>query len=209
MSIRPRNTRLTVVLAAGAIFFSCSALAQAHGGHPQLVAAQYAGSAGTFSQADASLNQLHRWRYVAPLVTPSHTAPPANTPDQASLTITPSPSPSPSTSSTPAPAPSTSSSPAPVTTGGIFSYSQLEQLWVSVGGPAWAQRAAASVAECESGGNPQAHNRSGASGLWQILGAPKNWTGSTDWFNPTVNAEAAVAKFTQSGDTWAQWSCQP
>ena len=208
MSIRPHNTRLTVVLAAGAIFFSCSALAQAHGGHP--LTAAYIGSAGTFRPAGSPpVDALHHWRYAPVVVVTPHTkAPPANTPDQASLTITPSPSPSPSTAA-PEPEPSTSSSPAPVATGGIFSYSQLEQLWVSVGGPSWAEGAAATVAECESGGNPNAYNPSGASGLWQILGAPQNWTGSTDWFNPTVNAEAAVAKFTQSGDTWAQWSCQP
>ena len=205
MSIRPRNTRLTAVLAAGAIFFTGSALAQAHSTHTPSLAAQYAGLPASFSSSDLGAQyHLHR---VAPLVI-LHTkapSPPANIPDQASLTVTPSPpaSSSPSQASQPPP-----TSPPP-TTGGIYSYSQLEQLWVSVGGPSWAQSAAATVAECESGGNPKAYNPSGASGLWQILGPPQDWTGSTDWFDPTVNAEAAVAKFEQSGDTWAQWSCQP
>jgi len=94
---------------------------------------------------------------------------------------------------------------APPTHSGDYSFSALESLWVSAGGPSWAESAAATVAECESGGNPDAYNASGASGLWQILGAvvPGNL------FDPMVNAENAVSKFTASGDTWAQWVCQP
>lgn len=88
---------------------------------------------------------------------------------------------------------------------GDLSFGQLESLWVSAGGPSYAASAAASVAECESGGNPNAYNPSGASGLFQILGqvVPGNI------FDPMVNALNAVAKFTASGDTWAQWVCQP
>jgi Transglycosylase SLT domain len=88
---------------------------------------------------------------------------------------------------------------------GDYTYSQLEQLWVSAGGPAWAETSAATVAECESGGNPNAYNPSGATGLWQILGSvvPGNL------YNPTINALNAVSKFTASGNTFAQWVCQP
>ena len=94
---------------------------------------------------------------------------------------------------------------APPAGGGIYSFSALETLWVSAGGPPSAEAAAATVAECESGGNPSAYNPSGASGLFQILGAviPGNL------FNPTVNALNAVAKFKGSGDTFAQWVCKP
>ncbi len=88
---------------------------------------------------------------------------------------------------------------------GSYSYSGLEALWVAAGGPAWAASAAANVAMCESGGNPNAYNSSGASGLFQILGqvVPGNI------FNPYTNALNAVSKFKASGETWAQWVCRP
>jgi hypothetical protein len=99
--------------------------------------------------------------------------------------------------------------PVPVTVAapvsGIYSYSALESLWVSAGGPSWAEAAAANVAICESGGNPDAYNPSGATGLWQILGAVV----AGDLTDPMVNAENAVSKFHASGDTWAQWVCTP
>jgi hypothetical protein len=85
----------------------------------------------------------------------------------------------------------------------VYSYVALEQLWVAAGGPSWAAASAASIAECESGGRPNAYNPSGASGLWQILGqVVPGWI-----FDPMVNAENAVAKFTASGDTFAPWVC--
>jgi hypothetical protein len=88
---------------------------------------------------------------------------------------------------------------------GFYSYAALESLWVSAGGPSSAESEAATVAECESGGNPNAYNASGASGLFQILGSvvPGNL------FNPMVNTLNAVSKFKASGDTFAQWVCQP
>lgn len=88
---------------------------------------------------------------------------------------------------------------------GSYSFAGLERLWVSAGGPAWAERSAAAVAECESGGRSNAYNPSGATGLWQILGAVR--PGSL--YDPMSNARNAVAKFEASGDTWAQWVCQP
>ena len=88
---------------------------------------------------------------------------------------------------------------------GIYSFAGLEQLWVAAGGPAWAERSAAAVAECESGGRANAYNPSGATGLWQILGAVR--PGSLT--DPMANAVNAVAKFEASGDTWAQWVCKP
>jgi len=101
-------------------------------------------------------------------------------------------------------APQQPAAPAQPSGSGIFSFSALESLWVSAGGPAWAESAAATIAECESGGRPDAYNPSGASGLWQILGSvvPGNL------FDPMVNALNAVAKFKASGDTFAQWVCQ-
>jgi LysM repeat protein len=87
---------------------------------------------------------------------------------------------------------------------GTYSFTALEALWESVGGPAWAAPQAARIAECESGGNPSAYNHSGASGLWQILGSVR----AGNLFNPIVNAENAVAKFHGSNDTFAQWVCR-
>ena len=87
---------------------------------------------------------------------------------------------------------------------GIYSVSQLENLWESAGGPAWAAAHAAEIAQCESGGNASAYNPSGATGIWQILGSVI--PGNLD--NPAVNAANAVAKFNASGQTFAQWVCQ-
>lgn len=86
-----------------------------------------------------------------------------------------------------------------------YSFTGLENLWVSAGGPSWAESAAAAVAECESGGRSNAYNPSGATGLWQILGSVVGG----NLYNPYVNALNAVAKFKASGDTWAQWVCKP
>jgi hypothetical protein len=88
--------------------------------------------------------------------------------------------------------------------GGDLSFAGLENLWVSAGGPSWAAWSAATIAECESGGRQYAENPSGASGYWQILGSvvPGNV------FNPMTNAENAVMKFRDDGDTFAAWVCQ-
>jgi LysM domain len=88
--------------------------------------------------------------------------------------------------------------------GSVYSFGALERLWVSAGGPSWAAGHAAEIAECESGGNVYAHNPSGATGLWQILGAvvPGNL------YDPYVNALNAVAKFRASGSTFAAWVCR-
>jgi hypothetical protein len=87
----------------------------------------------------------------------------------------------------------------------ILTFHQIEDLWVYVGGPGWAEVQAANVAECESGGNVLAWNPSGATGVFQILGAVL--PGNLD--DPVVNARNAVSKFHASGDTWAQWVCKP
>lgn len=85
---------------------------------------------------------------------------------------------------------------------GDFSISELESLWEEAGGPSWAAPEMAVIAEqCESGGNPDAYNPDGASGLWQILGLP--FSGNP--FSPLVNAEMAVAKFRAAGDSYAPW----
>lgn len=88
---------------------------------------------------------------------------------------------------------------------GVLSPAQVGAYWVEAGGPGWAEWGAEAVAMCESGDNTAAWNPSGATGLWQILGSVV--PGNLD--DPLVNAENAVAKFRDSGDSWAQWVCQP
>jgi phage-related protein len=79
--------------------------------------------------------------------------------------------------------------------GGIFDAGALRALWIKAGGNPSLAGTMADVALAESGGNPNARNPSGASGLWQILGqlVPGNI------FDPMVNALNAVAKFKLQG----------
>ena len=51
------------------------------------------------------------------------------------------------------------------------------------------------VIQCESGGNPNAHNPSGATGLFQILEGP---------YDPTANVEEAFRMWQQRG--WEPWA---
>lgn len=76
-----------------------------------------------------------------------------------------------------------------------YSYAQLEGLWINAGGSKALAPTMAAIAEAESGGNSDAHNPSGASGLWQILGNP--FPGNA--FDPATNARMAVAKYKSQG----------
>lgn len=88
-------------------------------------------------------------------------------------------------------------------TGGALSYAQLEGLWDQAGGPQDMAPLMAAIAEAESAGNPNAHNPSGASGLWQILGLP--FSGNV--YNPLANAKMAVAKYKSQGlGAWTTWT---
>lgn len=87
----------------------------------------------------------------------------------------------------------------PESASGGFSAQQLEALWIQAKGPRSIAPLMAQIALAESGGVPTAYNNSGASGLWQILGALV----PGDLFNPLVNAKNAVAKFrTQGLSAW-------
>src|SRR5205814_53533 len=74
----------------------------------------------------------------------------------------------------------------------------LEHLWVNAGGPPGLAHLMAAIAMAESGGRSNAYNKSGASGLWQILGAvdPRD---QPFLFNPVVNAHEAVLKWRSQG----------
>ena len=76
-----------------------------------------------------------------------------------------------------------------------YSYAQLEGLWLNAGGSKHLAPVMAAIAEAESGGNSDAHNPSGASGLWQILGNP--FPGNP--YDPATNARMAVAKYKSQG----------
>lgn len=79
-----------------------------------------------------------------------------------------------------------------------YSFAQLEGLWIQAGGNKALAPVMAAIALAESSGNPAAHNPSGATGLWQILGAvdPYDQPHLTD---PVVNAKEAVMKYNTQG----------
>lgn len=84
-----------------------------------------------------------------------------------------------------------------------YDYAQLEGLWIQAGGPKKMASVMAAIAEAESGGRSDAHNPSGASGLWQILGQP--FPGNV--FDPLTNARMAVAKWKSQGlGAWVTWT---
>lgn len=83
-----------------------------------------------------------------------------------------------------------------------FSYGELEGLWIAAGGPRRLAPTMAAIAEAESRGDSGAHNPSGATGLWQILGNP--FPGNA--YDPMTNARMAVAKWKSQGlGAWATW----
>lgn len=87
-----------------------------------------------------------------------------------------------------------------------YSYAQLEGLWIAQGGSKALAPVMAAIALAESGGNPDAENPSGATGLWQILGAvyPRDAQALKD---PQVNAREAVAKYkTQGLKAWITYT---
>jgi Lysozyme like domain len=97
-----------------------------------------------------------------------------------------------------------------------YSYAQLEGLWEQAGGSATVAPTAAAIAEAESGGNPDAAypgrtiapgtgSTTDATGLWQILGLPAGNFTAGELTNPLDNAEMAVAKYTQAGNSFTPW----
>jgi len=60
----------------------------------------------------------------------------------------------------------------------------------------------ARIMACESGCDPGAHNRSGASGLLQIM---PGWWAGRDPYDPTTNLTMGLEVFRAQG--WHAWSC--
>jgi Lysozyme like domain len=97
----------------------------------------------------------------------------------------------------------------------VYSYAQLEQLWINAGGSSMTAPVAAAIAEAESGGNslaaypgttvaPGAGSNSDATGLWQILGVPPGFT-PAQLTDPVANAQMAVAKYKGAGNSFTPW----
>jgi len=87
-----------------------------------------------------------------------------------------------------------------------YTYAQLEGLWEQAGGSKALAPVMAAIAMAESGGNSDAYNQSGASGLWQILGAV-NPSDQGHLFNPQVNAREALLKYqTQGLGAWVTYT---
>lgn len=79
-----------------------------------------------------------------------------------------------------------------------YSYAQLEEIWIQGGGSKIMAPLMAAIAEVESGGNPDAENPSGATGLWQIewplyANLVPGASSREAYHNPVINARAAVA----------------
>jgi Lysozyme like domain len=83
-------------------------------------------------------------------------------------------------------------------TGTQYSYAQLEGLWINAGGAKALAPTMAAIAMAESAGCSTALNPSGASGLWQILGAVDP-ADQKNLFDPAVNAKEATLKYSSQG----------
>lgn len=87
--------------------------------------------------------------------------------------------------------------------GGAYNARSMASLWKRAGGPGKIARLMGAIGMAESTGNPGAHNPSGASGLWQILGNP--FPGNP--MDPMTNARMAVAKYkTQGLGAWEAYT---
>ena len=98
-------------------------------------------------------------------------------------------------------APAAAPPPAPARRGGIFSYADLEQLWVAEGGNPADEAFAACIAEHESSGNPGAISPTSDYGLWQEHNDPAALA-------PVVSAKTAV-QMSSDGTDWSAWTTEP
>lgn len=101
---------------------------------------------------------------------------------------------------------------------GVYSFQQLEAIWIQAGGNPKLAPTMAAIAQAESGGNPNAHNNNPSTGddsygLWQInyFGANRaprtaRWGPPDAMYNPLANARAAVSLAGDSYKGLANWS---
>lgn len=95
----------------------------------------------------------------------------------------------------------------------IWTFSQLEQLWINADGPKDLAPVMAAIALAESGGNDQATNLTDNNGtqtswgLWQISNGTHSWPGSVDPLSPYNNAAYAVQKYHVQGlQAWGTYT---
>jgi hypothetical protein len=92
----------------------------------------------------------------------------------------------------------------------VYSYAQLESLWIDAGGPKALAPVAAAIGEAESGGNSDALNPNdnggtqSSFGIWQISNGTHT-PPSPSWANPAVNAQLAVGKWKGAGQSFSPW----
>lgn len=94
----------------------------------------------------------------------------------------------------------------------IYSFAQLEALWINNGGSRALAPTMAAIALAESSGNPAATNptdnngRQTSWGLWQVSDGTHNMP-RANILDPNVNAQAAVAKYKSQGLTaWGTYT---
>lgn len=87
----------------------------------------------------------------------------------------------------------------------VFSYSQLEQLWLNAGGSPSLEATMAAIAEAESSGNSNATGADQEEGLWQI--DPHYWPAQYVTYDPAGNARGAVhVEATQGLSAWSTYN---
>jgi hypothetical protein len=97
---------------------------------------------------------------------------------------------------------------------GVYSYVDLENLWIQAGGDPSIADIMAAIALAESGGRPWAFNHRDpkgdgtfqvSAGLWQISNGTMNAV--SNWADPLTNAKYAVAKHKEQGfGAWGTWT---
>lgn len=93
----------------------------------------------------------------------------------------------------------------------VYTYAQVEGLWLNAGGPAAAAPLAAAIAMAESGGNSDAvstqlNGTCTNAGLWQLATPCGGGSGYTvaQLQDPATNAAVAVT-VSQQGANWSTW----
>lgn len=93
----------------------------------------------------------------------------------------------------------------------VYSYAQLEGLWINAGGPSSVAPLMAAIALAESGGNDASLNLTDnggtqtSVGLWQVSNGTHSYPAS--WATASGNAQEAVAKYNSQGLTaWGTYT---
>lgn len=88
--------------------------------------------------------------------------------------------------------------------GPVYSYTQIQQLWIQYGGNAQAAPLAAAVAMAESGGGQNSYNGNTNGSMDRGLFQINSVHGSQSTFDIAGNIRAAIA-ISNNGTTWKPW----